>query len=113
VSAILSVAAETVGVCRANGLITVQLAPDRVLAALSLEFADDLRAREIEQAVAAVEASVRTSHPKILASSSNRKARHYTVNSYAVGSGGRRTFEARAGPFRALQTACFFTQATY
>lgn len=36
------VAGEQPTVARANGLITVQMAPDQVVAALSLEFADDL-----------------------------------------------------------------------
>ena len=38
-SSILRVAADRAGVSQANGVITVQLAPDQVLAALSLAFA--------------------------------------------------------------------------
>ena len=51
-TAILRLAGETAGVSQANGLITVQLAPDQVLAALSLDFENGLGAREIEQLVA-------------------------------------------------------------
>ena len=63
---ILRVAGEVPSVHRANGLITVQLAPDQVLVALSLEFADDLRTPEIEQAVLAVEKSVRAAHSEVV-----------------------------------------------
>ena len=63
---ILRVASEVPSVHRANGLITVQLAPDQVLVALSLEFADDLRTPEIEQAVLAVEKSVRAAHSEVV-----------------------------------------------
>ncbi|MDB6101562.1 MAG: hypothetical protein JWO52_1561, partial [Gammaproteobacteria bacterium] len=31
-----------------NGLLTAQLAPDQILAALSLEFSDDMRVPELE-----------------------------------------------------------------
>ena len=66
-SSILRVAADRAGVYQANGLITVQLAPDQVLAALSLDFEDGLRAREIEQVVAGIEENVRAHHPEVVA----------------------------------------------
>jgi divalent metal cation (Fe/Co/Zn/Cd) transporter len=63
---ILRVAGEVPSVARANGLITVQLAPDQVLAALSLEFADDLRTPAIEQAVTEIEKRVKAAHPEVV-----------------------------------------------
>jgi cation diffusion facilitator family transporter len=64
--AILRVAGEVPSVARANGLITVQLAPDQVLVALSLEFADDLRTPAIEQAVTEIEKRVKAAHPEVV-----------------------------------------------
>jgi cation diffusion facilitator family transporter len=52
---------------RVNGIVTVQLAPDQVLAALSLEFADDLRAYQIEDIVIEIERKLREAHPDIVA----------------------------------------------
>jgi cation diffusion facilitator family transporter len=52
---------------KANGLITVQMGPHEVLAMLSLEFSDSLRAPEIEQAVVDLEAKVRAENPDIVA----------------------------------------------
>jgi hypothetical protein len=51
----------------ANGILTVQLAPDQILAALSLDFADDLRASEIEDKVSEIERKVRAAHPQVVA----------------------------------------------
>jgi cation diffusion facilitator family transporter len=65
--AILRVAGQEQSVARANGLITVQLAPDQVLVALSLEFADDLRTPAIEKAVTEIESRVRAAHPEVVA----------------------------------------------
>ena len=65
-TSILSIAASQKGVHAANGLITVQLAPDQVVAALSLEFEDDLRAPQIEQIVTQVEREVTQAHPQIV-----------------------------------------------
>jgi cation diffusion facilitator family transporter len=62
---ILRIAAETPGVVRANGVLTVQLAPDQIVAALSLEFGDELRTTAIEQAVVALERQVRLRHPEV------------------------------------------------
>ena len=64
---ILAIAAAEPAVSRANGLLTVQLAPDQIVAALSLEFKDDLRAPQIEDQVIALERKVRAAHPQIVA----------------------------------------------
>jgi cation diffusion facilitator family transporter len=65
-TSVLSIAASQDGVRAANGLITVQLAPDQVVAALSLEFEDRLRAPEIEALVARIEKQVAEAHPQIV-----------------------------------------------
>jgi cation diffusion facilitator family transporter len=52
---------------KANGLITVQLGPNQVVAMLSLEFSDVLRAPEIEDAVISLETKVRAENPEIVA----------------------------------------------
>ncbi len=51
---------------RANGVLTVHLAPDQILVALSLEFADDLRAPQIEDAVVNIERKIRAAHPEVV-----------------------------------------------
>ena len=45
--------------------LTVQLAPDQVVAALSLEFADELRTPDIEAAVVDIEKRLRLAHPEV------------------------------------------------
>jgi divalent metal cation (Fe/Co/Zn/Cd) transporter len=62
---ILRIAAEQHCVRRANGVLTVQLAPDQVVAALSLEFDDTLPASELEAGVVAIEARIRGTHPEV------------------------------------------------
>jgi cation diffusion facilitator family transporter len=64
---ILSVANAHSGCLRANGLITVQLGPDQIVAMLSLEFADIMRAPDIEEAVIGLEKSLREANPEIVA----------------------------------------------
>ncbi len=64
---ILRIAAKEPGVESANGVLTVQLAPDQIVAALSLDFTDSLRARDVESAVLAIERDVRAAHPNVVA----------------------------------------------
>jgi cation diffusion facilitator family transporter len=64
---ILSIANAHPGCLRANGLITVQLGPNQVVAMLSLEFSDNMLAPEIEEAVVGLEKSVREANPEIVA----------------------------------------------
>jgi divalent metal cation (Fe/Co/Zn/Cd) transporter len=54
------------GVERVNGMMTVHLAPDEIVLALSLEFADPLNTPEIEQRIATLEKSLRSAHPQII-----------------------------------------------
>jgi len=64
---ILRIAGAEAKVARANGVLTLQLAPDQVVAALSLDFADELRASEIEAKVVEIEHKVRAAHPEVVA----------------------------------------------
>jgi cation diffusion facilitator family transporter len=65
-NSIMAIARQQDGVERVNGLLTVHLAPDEVVLALSLEFADRLTTPEIEQRVATLEDALRAKHPEII-----------------------------------------------
>lgn len=52
---------------QANGVITVQLAPEQIVAMLSVEFKDDLRTAAIEKQVAALEERVCRENPQVTA----------------------------------------------
>jgi divalent metal cation (Fe/Co/Zn/Cd) transporter len=64
---ILRVAGAEKSVTRANGVLTMQLAPDQIVAALSLDFEDHLTAAQIEEVVIEIERRVRESHPQVIA----------------------------------------------
>ena len=49
-----------------NGVLTVHLAPDQIVAILSLEFCDELRTPEIERCVEVLEKHIRDHHPEVL-----------------------------------------------
>lgn len=66
-AAILRTASGIAGVCRANSIMTVQLAPRDVIATVSLDFFDYLRAPDIERAVVELERQVRSLHPEVSA----------------------------------------------
>src|SRR4029079_18290520 len=61
-SSIMEIARKQDGVERINGLMTVHLAPDEIVLALSLEFADPLNTPGIEQRIAALERKTRSAH---------------------------------------------------
>jgi cation diffusion facilitator family transporter len=65
--AILRTASGIAGVCSANNIVTVQLAPANVIATLSLDFFDYLKAPDIERAVLELETRVRSAHPEVRA----------------------------------------------
>jgi cation diffusion facilitator family transporter len=65
--AIMRTAAGIAGVCSANSIVTLQLAPRNVVATLSLDFFDHLRAPEIERAVVELERRIRSLHPEVSA----------------------------------------------
>ena len=63
---ILRIAEAASPLSHANGVLTVQLAPDQVLAGLSLQFPADLRATQIEESVIAIEQEIRAMHPEVV-----------------------------------------------
>jgi cation diffusion facilitator family transporter len=65
--AIIRIAAGMAGVCNANSIATVQLAPNNVVAYLSLDFFDYMRAPDIEHAVVELEKQIRATHPEVSA----------------------------------------------
>jgi cation diffusion facilitator family transporter len=65
--AILRTAAGIAGVCKANSIVTVQIAPNSIIANLSLDFFDTLRAPDIERAVVELERRIRSEHPEVSA----------------------------------------------
>jgi len=62
---ICQIASEQPGVERVNDLVTVHLAPDQIVAALSLEFRDELTTPQIEQAVASIERRICSQNPEV------------------------------------------------
>jgi len=63
--AILRIAGSDPDVRSANGVLTVQLGPDEVVAALSAEFRDGLDSNRIEACVNRIEAAIKQSHPVV------------------------------------------------
>ena len=51
---------------RANGVLTVHLAPNQIVAALSAAFEDGCTAPQIEASVARIEERIRAAHPEIV-----------------------------------------------
>jgi cation diffusion facilitator family transporter len=67
VNAITRLAEEIEGISHANGILTVHLAPQEIVVALSLEFSDELTTPEIEAKVSELEQRVCGSHLKVVA----------------------------------------------
>lgn len=86
---ILDIARRSPGVLRANGLLTVQLSPAEVVAALSVEFADDKRADDIERCVISIETEIRRQHPSVAALfiKPQTNARYHAVRARRWGTG--------------------------
>lgn len=63
--AIAEIARGEPGVCAVNEVLTIHLAPDQIVAALSLDFDDDFTAGGIERAVVAIERRVHEAQPTI------------------------------------------------
>ena len=49
----------------ANGVLTVQMGPDEVVAALSAEFHDALDTTQIEACINRIESAIKTKHPTV------------------------------------------------
>ena len=88
---ILHLAGAEKSVTRANGVLTMQLAPDQIVAALSLDFEDHLTAAQVEDAVIDIERRVRASHPQVIA----LFVKPQTDKSYRQAA---RSFFAQSGP---------------
>jgi cation diffusion facilitator family transporter len=67
VMSLLRIAREMEGVAHANGVLTVHLAPQQIVVALSLEFADALTTPAIELRVSQLEERLRELHPAVIA----------------------------------------------
>jgi cation diffusion facilitator family transporter len=65
VKSILAIANAACGPSRANGVLTIHLAPDQVMAAMSFEFDDALTAPRIEQLIADIERRIHDAHPEV------------------------------------------------
>lgn len=63
--AIAAIARAEPGVCAVNEVLTIHLAPEQVVATVSLDFDDDLRTGQIERAVANIESDARARHPDV------------------------------------------------
>lgn len=63
---ILECASGVEGVAGAHGVMTAQLAPNQILAALSVEFDDALRTPQIEALVTELEQRIRAAHPMVV-----------------------------------------------
>ncbi|MBI1203045.1 MAG: cation diffusion facilitator family transporter [Rhodopseudomonas sp.] len=66
-NAIVSIARSIDGIENAQLVFSVHLAPEQVIAALSLEFGDTLTTTEIEAAVDALDQAVHRNHPEVTA----------------------------------------------
>ena len=55
------------GIYHANGVLSVHLAPDQLVVALSIEFADQLKTPEIEARVHELEGRLQEIHPSVVA----------------------------------------------
>jgi cation diffusion facilitator family transporter len=62
---ILRIAGEDHDIRRANGVLTVQMGAQQVVAALSVEFEDALNTTQIEHCVNRIEAAIRRTHPEV------------------------------------------------
>jgi cation diffusion facilitator family transporter len=64
---IVEIACSDPNIERANVILTVHLAPDQIVAALSIEFADRLTTTSVEETVLALEQRIHDKHPDIIA----------------------------------------------
>jgi cation diffusion facilitator family transporter len=64
-AAIVTIAAQDEAVRGVNGVLTVHLAPDQIVVALSAEFEDNLSVPDIEACIVRVERRLRAEHPEI------------------------------------------------
>jgi cation diffusion facilitator family transporter len=65
--ALIRLAAGMAGVCNANSIATVHLAPKNIVVYLSIDFFDYMGAPDIERAVVDLEKQIRTAYPEVSA----------------------------------------------
>ena len=65
IKSILDIANGACGSSRANGVLTIQMAPDQIMAAMSFEFDDALTAPQIEEMIADIEHRIHAAHPEV------------------------------------------------
>jgi cation diffusion facilitator family transporter len=65
IKSILEIANAACGSSRANGVLTIQMAPDQIMAAMSFEFDDALTAPQIEEMIADIERRIHDAHPEV------------------------------------------------
>jgi divalent metal cation (Fe/Co/Zn/Cd) transporter len=65
VKSMLEIANSACGSSRANGVLTLQMAPDQIMAAMSFEFDDALTAPQIEEMIADIERRIHDAHPEV------------------------------------------------
>ena len=63
--AMVDLATKIPGIVGVNGIVTTQLSPQTVIAALSLEFEDDLSVLQVERIVEDLENAIRKGHPQV------------------------------------------------
>ncbi len=59
---ILRIAGNDPDICGVNGVLTVQMGPRQVIAALSAEFRDELTTTQIEQCISRIETAIKLAH---------------------------------------------------
>jgi cation diffusion facilitator family transporter len=64
-AAILEIAGQDYAIRSANGVLTVHLAPDQIVAALSAEFEDNVSVPDVEACIVRLERRLRSEHPEI------------------------------------------------
>src|SRR5690606_11927488 len=64
---ILAVASSDADLRRANGVTTMQMGPDQVVAMLSAEFEDDRTTPQIEACITRIEKAVKAEYPELVA----------------------------------------------
>ncbi len=65
IKSMLDIANGACGTSRANGVLTIQMAPDEIMAAMSFEFDDALTAPQIEEMIADIERRIHAAHPEV------------------------------------------------
>src|ERR1700712_3438573 len=65
IKSMLEIANAACGSSRANGVLTIQMAPDQIMAAMSFEFDDKLTAPQIEEMIADIERRIHDTHPEV------------------------------------------------